>query len=319
MKLYKIAFAIALPAIIIFEMPGCLKEDKDMEKAKPKMEKVLGPIVAGSFYPSDPQALREMVASFFADTPDLPLGDNLVGVISPHAGYIYSGPVAAYIYKNLPRQAFRRVVILFPSHYSRFRGVLALDVDAYKTPLGAVPVDRESIKRLMEADPAVSYKEGEYRREHSMEVMLPFLQVALGDSFKIIPLMMGDQTPNMARRLAKDLYDIFGERRVLYLASSDMSHYHPYEMANAIDSRALTDIINMDDAALVDDLRTGKAELCGYGPVLTLLHLMKLRGGGKAKVLKHANSGDTRGSKDKVVGYCSVAFFSKNTPTEDKQ
>ncbi len=316
MKFSRITIALGLLAVICALILSC--EKKDGEKEQPKFDKVLGPVVASAFYPSNPTAIREMIAEFFDKTPDLPLGSNLVGVVSPHAGYIYSGPVAAYIYKNLSRDSFRRVVILFPSHYTRFRGVLALDVDAYKTPLGMVPVDRKSVKLLMENDPAVFYKEGIYYREHSMEVMLPFLQVALGDNIEIIPLMMGDQTPRMARRLAEDLYDVLGDRRVLYIASSDMSHKHPYDQANAIDSRTLTHIINLDDLALVEDLRTGKAELCGYGPVLALMHLLKLRGGGKARVLKHANSGDTAGKKDQVVGYCAVALFSKNPPKEDK-
>jgi len=310
---------IILIAVCIVFAQGCKKKDGDNKEQPPKAEKTLGPVVAGSFYPSDAQTLREMILDIFKDTPDLPLGDNLLGVISPHAGYVHSGPVAAYIYKNLPKGAFKRVVILFPSHRARFRGIMALNVDAYRTPLGLVRIDRDSIKKLMAADPTVQYKEGVYFQEHSMEVMLPLLQVALGDDFEIIPLMMGDQTPRMAQRLAKDLHQVFGARRVLYIASSDMSHYHPYDVANAVDSRALTDIMNLDELALEKDLSTGKAELCGYGPVLALMRLVKLRGGGKAKVLKHANSGDTSGNREQVVGYCSVAFFLRTSPVEDVQ
>lgn len=320
MKSYKYIFALVIfSAILVLALNCKKKEEKPQQQLPPTpSQTMLGPVVAGQFYPSDPPSIKDMIATFFKNTPDLPLGSNLMGAVSPHAGYIYSGPVAAYIYRNLPRDAFSRVVIVFPSHHSEFRGVLALDVDEYKTPLGSVKVDRESIKNLMSGDPAVQYTEGVYDHEHSMEVMLPFLQTALGDNFKIIPLMMGDQTPNMARRLAEDLFRVFGDRRVLYIASSDMSHYHPYDDANALDSRALTDLINLDDLALVEHLRTGQTELCGYGPVLTLMNLLKLRGGGTAKVLKHANSGDTQGDKDRVVGYGSVAFFTKTPPREDK-
>jgi len=315
MKKYRLIFITTLFSVLFILAVSCKKQGKESPTISGKS---LGPVVAGQFYPFEPSAIKDMISNFYQEIPDLPLGANLLGVMSPHAGYIYSGPIAAYIYKNLPRDAFHRVVIIFPSHHSQFRGLLALDVDEYKTPIGSVKVDRDSIKQLMDSDPVIQYSDGAYGQEHSMEVMLPFLQTTLGDNFKIIPLMMGDQSPNMARRLAEDLYRIFGDRRVLYIASSDMSHYHPYEEANALDSRALTDIINLDDLALVDDLRNGKTELCGYGPVLTVLNLVKLRGGGTAKVLKHANSGDTQGNKDAVVGYGSVAFFTNTPPTEDK-
>ena len=314
----KVVISILALAVIIAgpSQFGCGDRGKDMDKSKP--ETVRDAVVAGKFYPKDPQALREMIEGFYSKTPDIPLGSNMIGAVCPHAGYVYSGPVASYVFKNLPKDVFDTVIILFPSHYKRFRGVLALDVDAYATPLGNVKIDRDLTRKLIDADPAIFYGEGVYEREHSMEVMLPFLQVSLGDDFKLVALMMGDQTPNMARRLAGDIETVVGDRRVLVIASTDMSHYHPYETANALDSRALTHMINLDDLALINDLRGGKTELCGYGPTLTLMHLAKSKGAKRGKVLKHANSGDTQGGKEKVVGYCSVAFFSKKRGREIK-
>ena len=204
-------------------------------------------------------------------------------------------------------------MIIFPSHYQKFRGVLALDGDIYRTPLGDVPIDRESIKKLIATDSSIFWEPGIYGKEHSGEVMLPFLQERLGNSFKIIPLMMGDQSPNMARHLAEILNSTFpSDADALYIASSDMSHYKDYETANAMDSIALTQIMHLDTDALIGDLESGRTELCGWGPVLTLMHLSRMRGGESAKVLKHLNSGDTQGDTGRgVVGYGAVEFLTK--------
>ncbi len=296
---------------------GCEKEEKT-EKEATAPKDVIGPKVAGSFYPADPEALKGMIEGFYEKTPQVVLSSGLMGVICPHAGYKYSGPVASYIFKNLPKNRYRKIVIIFPSHHGRFRGVLALDTDAYKTPLGTVGVDRQAVKALIKKDPVIFYSDKHYNREHSMEVMLPFLQSSLGDSFEIVPLMMGDQSPRMAGRLAEILYEEFKGSDVLFLASTDLSHYHSYEKANLLDSRALTHITNLDEQGLISALRSGDAEMCGYGPVLCMMKLAELRGGGAVRVLKHANSGDTQGKKDRVVGYASVAIFSTNPVGEEK-
>lgn len=298
---------------------GCEKkrEQKNSVTEKESVQrKIMRPQVAGSFYPDDPEALRSMIRGFYEKTPDLVLGSGLMGVICPHAGYIYSGPVASYVFKNLPQNRFERIVIIFPSHHSRFRGVLALDIDAYMTPLGPVNVDRQAVRALIKENPVIFYSEQYYNREHSMEVMLPFLQVSLGKGFEIVPLMMGDQSPRMARRLAEILNERFKGAKTLFLASTDLSHYRSYEKANLMDSRTLTYIVNLDEQGLVSALRSGESELCGYGPVLCLMRLAELRGGGKVRVLKHANSGDTQGKKDSVVGYAAVAVFSRNREGE---
>lgn len=270
------------------------------------------PIVAGQFYPADSESLRNMIADYFAQTPDIKFSDDLLGFVVPHAGYIYSAPVASYVFKNIPKGKYKTVVIIFPSHWVQFRGVLALDKEGYKTPLGTVIIERDAVKKLIQSDPSIFWKDGIYLREHSGEVMLPFLVAALGTDFRVVMLMMGDQTPNMARRLAETLNTCFGKSRdVLYIASTDMSHYHDYDTANALDAVALNQIMHLDTDALVEDLKTGRAELCGYGPTLALMYLSKMQGGESARVLKHLNSGDTQGNKDKVVGYGAVGFYRK--------
>lgn len=286
---------------------GCKKE-KEVEK----LIDIFEPLVAGQFYPDNAESLKNMIDNYFARTPDIKFSDNLLGFIVPHAGYVYSVPVASYAFKNIPKGKYNRVVVVFPSHWAQFRGILALDKDGYKTPLGTVMIDRESVKKLIQTDTTIFWKEGIYRKEHSGEVMLPLLIASLGMDFKVIMLMMGDQTPNMARRLAEILHLTFGESSdVLYIASTDMSHYHDYDTANALDAVALNQIMHLDTDTLVEDLKTGRTELCGYGPTLTLMYLSKMRGGESAKILKHLNSGDTQGNKDKVVGYGAVAFYWK--------
>lgn len=296
--------------------PGTPRASDGQPPAKtpsPKVyEEVIQPQVAGSFYPKDPDALRAMIKEFFDKAPDITFSDNLLGFMSPHAGYVYSGSVAAIIFKNIPKGRFKKVVIIFPSHWQQFRGVLALYQDAYRTPLGDVPIDRDTVKKLIDSDPSIFWRDGLYRREHSGEVILPFLQESMGMGFQIIPLMMGDQNPNMARRLAEILHkELGGEKDILYIASSDMSHYKEYKIANAIDAIALNQIMHLDPDALVGDFSGRRAELCGYGPVLTLMHLSKKKGATNARILKYLNSGDTNGNKERVVGYGAVEFYRK--------
>lgn len=294
-----------LMIILLAGVWGC---KKGVETPKDTFE----PLVAGQFYPADSESLKNMIDNYFAQTPDVKLSDNLLGFVVPHAGYIYSAPVASYAFKNIPKGKYKTVVIIFPSHWVQFRGVLALDKDGYKTPLGTVLIDRDAVKKLIQSDPAIFWKDGIYIREHSGEVMLPLLIESMGTDFKVVMLMMGDQTINMARRLAEILNAHFGESNdVLYIASTDMSHYHNYESANALDAIALNQMMHLDTDALWEDLRSGRTELCGYGPTLTLMYLSKMQGGESAKVLKHLTSGDTQGNKERVVGYGAVAFYKK--------
>lgn len=270
-------------------------------------------MVAGRFYPSDPKDLSRMIDKFFEMTDEMAFGDGLVGAIVPHAGYVYSGPVAAYIYKNLVGKKFDRVVIIAFSHQSPFPGVLVHDADVYRTPLGDAPIDTESAKKLLSKAGLFSSKSGSITSEHSGDVQVPFIQKALPGT-PILSLIMGDSRPEISRKLAKALYEAFKGTNTLFIASSDLSHYRPYSDAYTLDSYTLSLILNGDPGEFIAGYVKKKGQLaCGFGPIVTMMELFRLMGGGKIKVLNHATSGDVLiGNKDQVVGYASVSFTLDN-------
>ncbi|TAN49499.1 MAG: AmmeMemoRadiSam system protein B [Methylococcaceae bacterium] len=255
------------------------------------------PAVAGSFYPLDPVELNAMLQSFLAAAPNDPQGVPKA-IIAPHAGYVYSGPVAATAYAQLRSAADRihRVVLLGPSHRVGFRGLATCSADAYATPLGTVTIDRPALSALADL-PFVQVLDQAHQLEHSLEVHLPFLQAVLKD-FKLIPLVAGNAT---AQEVATVLERLWGGEETLIVISSDLSHYHSYEVAQHRDSAT---------SAAITHLRwqnIGGEDACGCVPVNGLLHLAGQRGL-HCKVLDLRNSGDTAGPRDRVVGYGAYAF-----------
>jgi AmmeMemoRadiSam system protein B/AmmeMemoRadiSam system protein A len=283
-------------------MGGCAKEEPT----------VFGPVVAGQFYTNDPQALAAQIGDYLDAAEPKKLEGEILGFVVPHAGYIYSGPVAAFAYDLLQERKIELVVVIAPSHYVRSDHVSVLDVDRYKTPLGEIPVARDKIAKLIAEDEGLFVKDPAFfQHEHSLEVQLPFLQKTAGD-FKLLPLVMGNPSRQIAARLARALSRALDENDVIYLASSDMSHHFPYDTAVKMDRLALNKISGMDISGLLGDIGRDKSQLCGLGPVLTLMELASMKGSCHATLLKYANSGDTAGPKDAVVGYCTVSF----TPTQ---
>ena len=265
-------------------------------------------VVAGSFYPDDPGVLAGMVDRFLREAGDVEVPGSLVGIMAPHAGLRYSGPVAGYAYRVAKRGDYDTIVILAPSHHLSFPGVSALRKDRYRTPLGDVKIARELVDGLIARHALISFVEGAYAKEHSLEVQLPFIQ-RCGFEAPVVPLVMGRSDLRTARELAGILNQEFAGRSVLFIASSDMAHFHPYKASNRIDRFTLELIQGMDPASLYGKARgRGEAELCGLGPVLTLMELTKLRGKGTFTLLRHANSGDTAGDRNRVVGYGAGAF-----------
>ncbi len=277
---------------------GCAKE-------KPT---VFGPVVAGRFYTADPAALAAEIQGYLkAAEPTAPETD-VMGYIVPHAGHIYSGPVAAYAYELLRGKSAKLVVVMAPSHYVHSDKVAALDADVYRTPLGDIPIAKDAVSKLIEQDESLFTKDvSMFSQEHSLEVQLPFLQETL-KTFRLLPLVMGNPYRPTAARLARALDRAFGDDDVIYIASSDMSHHFTYDTAVDMDRIALQRILSMDIAGLVNDDARERCQLCGLGPVTTLMELAALKGYSSAHELKYANSGDTAGPKSSVVGYCAVAF-----------
>jgi len=278
------------------------------------------PAVAGLFYPKAPQELSRAVDGYLAAAPVRSL-PAVAALICPHAGYEYSGPTAAHAYRQIAGGRYETVVILAASHYAAFRGAAVPATDAYETPLGRVPVSakaRELAKRppfVLEprcrvqrpqwagiaSKPAPAPGEDSSETwEHSIEVQLPFLQRVLKE-FSILPVTFGDADPATVARALAPLVD----EKTLVIASTDLSHYRPYDTACATDRETVKAICELDFGRLEDEEARERA--CGRMPVLTLLHLAKLRSW-RPQLLDYRNSGDTAGDKRGVVGYAAVAF-----------
>jgi len=254
------------------------------------------PAVAGMFYPGDPAALARDVDEALAGAHAAP-GTPPKALIVPHAGYVYSGPIAASAYATLEpvRNSVRRVVLLGPCHRVAVRGIALPSADAFDTPLGRVPVDRAAVAALADL-PQIVTSGAAHAGEHSLEVQLPFLQRVLGE-FSIVPLAVGDATAGEA---AEVLERLWGGAETLIVVSSDLSHYHRYEDAVRID-RATADAILALDPAL------GHDQACGATPIAGLLTVARRRGLA-AQLLDLRNSGDTAGDRRRVVGYAALAF-----------
>ena len=254
------------------------------------------PAVAGMFYPDDPAELREMVSTFLRQTK--PGGEVPKAVIVPHAGYIYSGPIAASAYAQVApaRGKIKRVVLLGPSHRVPFQGLAAAGNDAFATPLGNVPIDKKAIELIKEL-PHVEILDAVHVMEHSLEVQLPFLQEVLGE-FSLVPLAVGEANSD---EVAEVLEQLWGGSETLIVISSDLSHYHDYGTAGKMD-RATSKAIELLKPEDIDD-----DHACGRIPILGLLVAAK-KHGLRAKTVDLRNSGDTAGPRDQVVGYGAYVF-----------
>ncbi len=264
-------------------------------------------ILAGTWYPGNPDVLRRDVENFLAKASVKPEG-QIVGLIAPHAGYVYSGGVAAHAYKLIRGEVFDSVIVVAPSHRAHFRGASVYDRGAYETPLGLVPVDEDLAREIMARSDNISYIPGGHAQEHSIEIQLPFLQVSLG-SFKFVPIVMGDQGRRSCEELAGAIVESVGRKRVLLVGSSDLSHFHDYDRAKKMDSRVLKHLEAMDVDGLFRDLEDGSSEACGGGPMAVVMMAAGKLGADRARLLKYANSGDVTGDRSGVVGYAAAVFF----------
>lgn len=269
------------------------------------------PAVAGSFYPGDAKELAAMVDGFLAKAQPPPI-QNVVALVSPHAGYPYSGQVAAYSYALLKGRKFSRVVVIAPSHYDAFDFTAVFDGSAYKTPLGVVPVDRAFAAKLASANGSIrlsghGHTVTKEMREHALEDQLPFLQRVLGQ-FELVPIVMGGQNYAASRALGVALAKLIAGTDTLIVASSDMSHYHPYDYAVNVDHKTLRAIEEWDYLSLSRNFERNIWEACGGAPIVAAMIAAERLGATEATVLKYANSGDVTGDKSRVVGYGAVAF-----------
>jgi len=265
--------------------------------------------VAGTWYPGSAPALAAAVDRHLAAAArDGAVGcADLVGLVAPHAGLMYSGPVAAYAYRLLRQRAFDVAVLVGPSHFVGFDGVSIHPSGGFETPLGVALIDEECAAALMRATPIVREHPAAHAREHSLEMQLPFLQRLAPDA-KIVPLVMGFQTAETARALGDALAAAIARKKALLVASTDLSHYHDAATASRLDAVVIDHVSRFDVDGLQATLDARPEHACGGGPLVAVMRAARQVGARDAVVLQYADSGDVSGDKTAVVGYLAAAF-----------
>lgn len=270
------------------------------------------PVVAGSFYPSDPEELRDYIRELFlsrtgaGELPDTGEFRKNVGLVVPHAAYVYSGTTATCSYKKASEFGIPDLVaVIGPNHTGYGKSLSVWPRGNWMTPLGNVPVDEGTASALSDIFPAVKLDYDAHSFEHSIEVQLPFLQFVLGTGFKILPVCMMDQRIETAVRLASALKKTLNGRRFWIVASTDLNHYEDHESTLFKDRLVMEAVASNDVGALYERIETDNITMCGFGPVATLLSM----GIGTPAVLSHVTSGEISGDTEREVGYLSACVF----------
>jgi MEMO1 family protein len=265
--------------------------------------------VAGTWYPGTPDALAAAVDRHLvtADASATELDGDLVGLIAPHAGLRFSGPVAAHAYRLLRTRAFDVAVLVGPSHYVGFEGVSVVPSGGFETPFGVVPIDADCARAISRASPIIHDHPAAHTREHSLEMQLPFL-ARLAPGMAIVPLLMGVQTAATATALGVALAATVRGRNALLIASTDLSHFHDVDAAFALDRVVIDCVSRLDADALQAALEREPHHACGGGPMVAVMRAAQAAGAHDAVVLNYADSGDVTGDKSSVVGYMAAAL-----------
>ncbi len=265
-------------------------------------------VIAGAWYPAEPALLKKELVRYLDRARPPRLEGELTGLVVPHAGYLYSGSVAAWSYRLLLDNQFDRVLILAPSHHASFNRASIYNLGGFRTPLGVVPLDRELIDELYRHADIIGFIPQADSREHSLEIQLPFLQTVLS-TFKLTPVIMGTQRSDFCLKLAQAIAETCSQKRVLLIASSDLSHYYPYDEAKRLDGVCLDRLNALDPEGLAEDVQNQRTHACGAGPLITMMFAAQKLGADRSTVLRYANSGDVTGDRSGVVGYAAAAIY----------
>ncbi len=265
------------------------------------------PAVAGFFYPANPNILKRQINDLLNIAKSNVKIDFVNGLVVPHAGYQYSGKTAAFGFNLLKDKEYKTVIILSPSHREYFPGVSIYSGDAYETPLGIVEIDKEIADKLTTQNQIIFRGIEGHKDEHAIEVEIPFLQTVL-KYFKIVPIVMGDQSSLFIDTLAEKLAEVITDD-ILIVTSSDLSHYYPHNIADKLDSRVEQCINKFDYTELQESLNTKQCEACGGGLIVSMLKAFDLVNKNKAIVLYRNDSSETSGHTSEVVGYLSAAVY----------
>ncbi|MEW5983429.1 MAG: AmmeMemoRadiSam system protein B [Acidobacteriota bacterium] len=268
--------------------------------------------VAGTWYPERPADLVQAIDGYFARV-DTTLPGEIVGLVAPHAGLVYSGPVAAHAYRQLSGRSYDVIVLVGPSHYAGFDGVAVYARGAFETPLGRIPIAEDIASAIVRDVEVARDLAGPHGREHSLEMQLPFLQSVLPGT-PIVPMLMGRQTPAVMAALGDGLAPVLAGRRALAVASSDLSHYHDARTAARLDRVVIEAIARFDPEGLAQALELFPEHACGGGPMVAVMRVARALGARSARVLCYADSGDVSGDKDAVVGYAAAVLGTFDEP-----
>ncbi|MGM0366261.1 MAG: AmmeMemoRadiSam system protein B [Actinomycetota bacterium] len=269
-------------------------------------ERIRHPVAAGSFYPSDARVLEKEIRGYLDNAENHRL-EGIKALIAPHAGYMYSGQVAAHAYRQVEGKSYDSVVVIAPSHSDLFDFVSIYPGD-YETPLGRAKTDQENAELLVSGSDNIRISSQGHSNEHSLEVQIPFLQAVLGQ-VKIIPMVIGNQSPDLVNELGSMLGKTFQKKDVLIIASTDLSHYHPYNIALSLDQQVEELIADFNIQGLADRFFGQDVEMCGGGPVVSAMIAARSLGSKNSKVLVYKNSGDVIGDRSAVVGYLSAVLY----------
>jgi len=281
------------------------------------MVKVRRPCQAGAFYEGTAESLKRQIENCFlhelgpGKIPEVAKAGprKVVGLVCPHAGYMFSGPVAAHSYYQLALDGKPDVVVVFGPNHSGYGSALAvMDEGVWRTPFGDVEVDGETAHQIVRESRIVDVDDSAHRLEHSIEVQLPFLQYLYGAQFKIVPICFLMQDLPSARDVGKAVAKVLAEKNAVIIASSDMTHYEPQERAAKNDRLVLEAVEAMDEAKVYSVIESHRVSACGYGPIAALITAAKILGAKEAKLLCYKTSGDIIGDYSSVVGYAAVCF-----------
>jgi AmmeMemoRadiSam system protein B/AmmeMemoRadiSam system protein A len=262
---------------------------------------------AGTWYPGTPEELGKMINTYLKQARSKVHGE-VFGLVAPHAGYVYSGPVAAFAYKQIEGRQFDNVIVIGPSHRHGFYGASVDMMDGRRTPFGTVQFDVELAKKITAQNKNITYEPAAHAAEHSVEIQMPFLQSVL-EEFKAVEIVMGTQDYQTCKMLSEAITKTTKGRKVLIVASSDLSHYHSQKKAEELDNVVVEAVAKYDPDLLYNRFETDSCEACGAGPIITAMLTARKMGANRSKPLYYATSGDITGDHSQVVGYMAAAFY----------
>jgi len=303
----------------VYHIFGNSNPQKEGVKNKMKSQHIRKSVIAGSWYADDADKLREQINQFYENAKIAEIPGDIIALVAPHAGYVYSGFTAAHSYKQIIGKSYDVVIVVAPSHRESFSGASIYAEGGFETPLGIVPVNESVAKAIISQDTQIRSSMDGHREEHSLEIQLPFLQIAI-QNLKIVPISLWDYSPENCQRLATAITNAVKGKKVLLVASTDLYHGYSYDECLATDEYTINKILAMKPKELNEAIIKNEAQACGGGPVVVAEMVAKNLGADKAKMLFRTNSGDvTEQRGNYVVGYVAIAIYKEDKKQATKK